>query len=114
MENILTSPCGRPCREPGVRRAPARARCEQWRGPSLVYAELPPAGEVRSHWEVRMFPRSGPRTDGRCAEGPRVEWLDGEARPTDDPARGAERPARTTAQQLFPKPSLVVEPARAL
>src|SRR5579859_1581887 len=88
-----------------------------------------------------MFSRSGPRTDGRCAEGPRVEWLDeeapphlrprprcrtacpydpaptflkpylcvawwrvewldGEARPTYDPARDAERPARTTAQQL--------------
>src|SRR5579859_1114543 len=60
--------------------------------------------------EVRMFPRSGPRTDGRCAEGPRVEWFDGEARPTDDAARGAERPALTTPQQLFPKPSLVVEP----
>ena len=50
-----------------------------------------------------MFPRSGPRTDGRCAEGPRVEWFDDEARPTDDPARGAERLARTTPQQLFPK-----------
>src|SRR5579859_3128779 len=55
--------------------------------------------------EVRMYPRSGPRTDGRCAEGPRVEWLDGEARPTDDPARGAERPDRTTPPQLFLKPS---------
>src|SRR5579859_358557 len=63
--------------------------------------------------EVRMYPRSGPRTDGRRAEGPRVEWLDDEARPTYDPARGAERPGLTTPQQLFPKkPSLVVEPAR--
>src|SRR5579859_3324058 len=58
--------------------------------------------------EVRMYPRSGPRTDGRCAEGPRVEWLDGEARPTDDPARGAERPDRTTPPQLFLKPYLCV------
>jgi len=55
-----------------------------------------------------MFSRSGPRTDGRCAEGPRVEWFDGEARPTDDPARGAEWPARTTPQQLFPKPYLCI------
>jgi len=37
--------------------------------------------------DVRMFSRSGPRTDGRCAEGPRVEWFDGEARPTYDSAR---------------------------
>src|SRR5579859_5796109 len=51
--------------------------------------------------EVRMFPRSGPRTDGRCAEGPRVEWFDEEARPTDDPARGAERPGLIIPQQLF-------------
>src|SRR5579859_8114368 len=85
---------------PGARRTPLDA----W----------PPAGEVRGRSVVRMFPRSGPRTDGRCAEGPRVEWFDGEARPTDDPACGAERPDLTTRQQLFPKPSLVVEPARAL
>src|SRR5579859_4736989 len=58
--------------------------------------------------EVRMFSRSGPRTDGRCAEGPRVEWFDDEARPTYDPARGAERLALTTRQQLFPKPYLLV------
>jgi len=69
---------------------------------------------ARRATEVRMFPRSGPRTDGRCAEGPRVEWLDGEARPTDDPARGAERPARTTPPQPSQKPSLVIEPACAL
>src|SRR5579859_5775044 len=54
--------------------------------------------------EVRMYSRSGPGADGRCAEGPRVERLDGEARPTDDPARGAERPALTTPQQLFKNP----------
>src|SRR5579859_7142317 len=57
--------------------------------------------------EVRMYPRSGPRTDGRCAGGPRVEWFDGEARPTDDPASSAERPVLTTPHQLFPKPYLV-------
>src|SRR5579859_850946 len=55
-----------------------------------------------------MYSRSGPRTDGRCAEGPRVEWFDDEARPTHDPARGAERPARTTPPQTFLKPYLCV------
>src|SRR5579859_775182 len=58
--------------------------------------------------EVRMYPRSGPRTDGRCAEGPRVEWFDEEARPTYDPARGAEWPARTIPQQLFPKNTVTI------
>ncbi|HLZ28534.1 MAG TPA: hypothetical protein VKV73_14570, partial [Chloroflexota bacterium] len=66
--------------------------------------------------EVRMYPRSGPRTDGRCAEGPRVEWFDGEARPTYDPARGAERPGFISPQQLFPKkkPSLPARGAERL
>jgi hypothetical protein len=41
-----------------LRGAPARRRT------------APPAGKVK------MFPRSGPRTDGSCAEGPRVERFD--------------------------------------
>src|SRR5579859_5130822 len=49
-----------------------------------------------------------------CVAWWRVERLDGEARPTSDPARGAERPARTTPPQLFPKPSPVLYLARAL
>src|ERR1700731_1488512 len=64
---------------------------------------IPPAGEERGHSEGQMFPRSGPRTDGSCAEGPRVGRFDEEARPTYDPARGAERPGRTPPPQLFLK-----------
>src|SRR5579859_5597728 len=38
-----------------------------------------------------------------CLPCPRVEWLDGEARPTDDPAGGAKRLDLVSPQQFFLK-----------
>src|SRR5579859_1706371 len=96
-------------------RVPARPRCAQRRGPSLIYAERPPAGEVRC-----AQPKSGCSQGAglaRTVDARKARALSGlmarPAPPTTPPAVPNGLPS-SSRNNFFPKPSFAVEPARAL
>src|SRR5579859_1291445 len=70
---------------------------------TLIYAERPPAGEVRcAPAKSGCSPGAGLARTVAARKARALSGLMKRPRPTDDPARGAERLALTTPPQLFP------------